>query len=410
MKKVLLCFICLFTFANIYATNFFSSRFFEIKVEVPAFVSNNAFKITDILKESPVIDLPTLATQIPLSGFDLNLNAYPNVTIQFKPQTGPVIGAAVGVDLYGNFNISQSLFTFLGFGNTLNQDINVTLATNFDIFSYVSLIGGYNSPKLSVIFSPSVVIPVAYISTGYAGVTVRNTESGEFIVNADATANLFTSFVTTDTMLALIQQNPLVLLNDAIDSAGVDLSAKFRYSILSFLDLTAKFRVPIIPCRLDYLTQAHASFNISLNLLDILTSGTAPTPSYSYELRNGTPWSYQFSRPLKVFVQADLLPKNDFLSAFAGVGFGIKHPFSGDSSEIKWYPEYLLGAKFGIYSILMGTLSSEYTDQIFIHQLMITLNLRFVQVDAGVSLSASSFVDSFNIKGVGVYAAATIGF
>lgn len=410
MKKF---FISLFLIVSIFklsATNFFSSRFFEIKAEVPAYVSNNSLKITDYLVSSPVLDLQSIALQVPIEGLNLDLNLYPKVTIQFNPQKGPVIGAAVGVDLYGNVNISQSLFTFLGLGNTLNQDINVTLATNFDIFSYVSLIGGYNSPKLSVIFSPSVVIPVAYISTGYAGVTVRNTESGEFIVNADATANLFTSFVTTDTMLALIQQNPLVLLNDAIDSAGVDLSAKFRYSILSFLDLTAKFRVPIIPCRLDYLTQAHASFNISLNLLDILTSGTAPTPSYSYELRNGTPWSYQFSRPLKVFVQADLLPKNDFLSAFAGVGFGIKHPFSGDSSEIKWYPEYLLGAKFGIYSILMGTLSSEYTDQIFIHQLMITLNLRFVQVDAGVSLSASSFVDSFNIKGVGVYAAATIGF
>ncbi|NLC92925.1 MAG: hypothetical protein GX677_05600 [Treponema sp.] len=410
MKKF---FISLFLIVSIFklsATNFFSSRFFEIKAEVPAYVSNNSLKITDYLVSSPVLDLQSIALQVPIEGLNLDLNLYPKVTIQFNPQKGPVIGAAVGVDLYGNVNISQSLFTFLGLGNTLNQDINVSASTDFDVFSYVSLYAGYNSEKFSVVFKPSLVIPVLHMSTGYAGVTVQNAASGGIDIKANASVNVFTSFTATQETLKLISQNPFILYSDAIDSSGIDLAAEFRYSILSFLDLTAKVRVPIIPCKLDYLAPLTGSFNFSLNISSILANNTIPSPTYGYNISNGLVWFYQFSRPLKLFLRADLLPNNDFLSAFAGAGLGVKHPFSGDSSEVVFYPEYILGAKVGIYSILMTTLSTEYTDQLFIHQLMVTLNLRFLQVDVGAALSAKNFFDSFNVKGLGVYAAATIGF
>lgn len=410
MKKFFISLFFILCIFKLSATNFFSSRFFEIKVEVPAYVSNNSFKITDYLVSSPVLDLQAIALQVPIEGLNLDLNLFPKVTIQFNPKKGPVIGAAAGVDLYGSVNISQSLFSFLGFGNTLNQDINVTASIDFDIFSYISLFAGYNSEKFSIVFKPSLVIPVLHMSTGYAGVTVQNADSGGININANATVNVFTSFVAMQESLSLISQNPFSLYSDAINSAGIDLAAEFRYSILSFLDLSAKVRVPIVPCRLDYLAPLTGYFNFSLDISSILQGGTAPTPTYGYDISNGLIWDYQYSRPLKLFLRADLLPNNDFLSAFAGAGFGVKHPFSGDSSEVVFYPEYILGAKAGIYSILMATLSTEYTDQFFIHQFMLTLNFRVIQVDVGAALSAKNFIDSLNIKGLGVYAAVTLGF
>ena len=55
-------------------------------------------------------------------------------------------------------------------------------------------------------------------------------------------------------------------------------------------------------------------------------------------------------------------------------------------------------------------LSTEYRDQLFIHQIGATLNVRVLQLDVGISSQSASFKKSFEVSGVGAYAYITMGF
>ena len=81
MKKRIVLFIALIIFSSFsFARGFFEGRFFEVKVEAPVSVNNNAFSVFEFLKKDVVIDLPKIADDMPESGWNLYLLTSPNVT------------------------------------------------------------------------------------------------------------------------------------------------------------------------------------------------------------------------------------------------------------------------------------------------------------------------------------------
>ena len=54
--------------------------------------------------------------------------------------------------------------------------------------------------------------------------------------------------------------------------------------------------------------------------------------------------------------------------------------------------------------------STQYRDQLFIHQMGGTVNIRLIQVDAGVSVQSANFIKSCQGAGFGAYGYITIGF
>jgi hypothetical protein len=94
-------------------------------------------------------------------------------------------------------------------------------------------------------------------------------------------------------------------------------------------------------------------------------------------------------------------------NARAGAGFGIRRPFS---EAAVFYPEYYLGFTVNLIDILKVRVSTEYTDQIFIHQFGTTFNVRVFQLDFGISTQSSNFIKSLSVAGIGAYTYVTFGF
>ena len=94
-------------------------------------------------------------------------------------------------------------------------------------------------------------------------------------------------------------------------------------------------------------------------------------------------------------------------TARGGLGIGVRRPFSDSAS---FYPEYFLGLNFNFIDIIKLGVSTEYTDQIFVHQIGTTFNVRVFQLDLGISTQSSSFVKSLSVAGMGAYAYITMGF
>ena len=112
-------------------------------------------------------------------------------------------------------------------------------------------------------------------------------------------------------------------------------------------------------------------------------------------------------RPLKVNAYLDKNLLGTLFNARAGGGFGIRRPFSDDAV---FYPEYYLGLTLNLIDMFKIGVSTQYKDQLFIHQLGTTFNLRLIQWDFGISTQSSSFKKSMEVAGLGAYAYVTVGF
>ncbi|MBQ5472653.1 MAG: hypothetical protein IIT58_11730, partial [Treponema sp.] len=112
-------------------------------------------------------------------------------------------------------------------------------------------------------------------------------------------------------------------------------------------------------------------------------------------------------RPLKFNVYLDKNLLGSLFNARAGAGFGIRRPFC---DAAVFYPEYYLGFGINLIDMIKVGVSTQYKDQLFIHQLGTTFNIRLIQLDLGISSQSSSFKKSLSVGGVGAYAYLTVGF
>jgi hypothetical protein len=55
-------------------------------------------------------------------------------------------------------------------------------------------------------------------------------------------------------------------------------------------------------------------------------------------------------------------------------------------------------------------LSHSYIDQLFRNEFAVAVNIRLVEVDAGISLQSASFAKSFTGAGLGAFVTVSIGF
>ena len=85
MKKILGLILTSLLFINsIFAFNFFTDRFLEVRVDVPFGMSNNVFAVGDYMKKDLVIDLPAIADSIPETGWSTIIRTNPEVGLKLN--------------------------------------------------------------------------------------------------------------------------------------------------------------------------------------------------------------------------------------------------------------------------------------------------------------------------------------
>ena len=109
------------------AADFFDHRIFEVKLNVPANISNNTLTIADFLQEQVIIDLKKLYNDMPKKGFDATVDVMPSAAITLDFKKGLHFGVSAGVDLFANTGISKDLFRFIAKGNELNESFKVSV-------------------------------------------------------------------------------------------------------------------------------------------------------------------------------------------------------------------------------------------------------------------------------------------
>ena len=409
MKRLIALLVSTLLFVNsIFAFNFFTDRFFEVKVDVPMGFSNNVFAVGDFLQKDLVIDLPKIADSIPKTGLATIIRTNPEVGIKLNI-AGFSLGVNAGADVFTKLTINKGLFDFLLKGYKVGETITVALEKPvLDTFVYAGVPIGLKFKKFKINVTPSVFYPVAILDDCNVKATATNDADGNVSANVDVDANVYTTTMA-GSILGEMYTGPQGDINTVLHNIGVDLGSQFSMPLTKRLGFSVDARIPIVPAKLDASMNIKANYAVEGNIMDMATGKEAfkETKPFEYTMTASkleTP--YKINRPLKINAYADY-SLFGFLKFKAGGGFAVRR--TATDSPLA-YPEYYISAGVSLFEMLKATLSTEYTDLLFRHQFEAVVNLRFVELDLGVSLEASNFLRSFEIAGLGAHVGVVIGF
>ena len=402
MKKILACIFAVSVISTAaFSKNFFSQRYVELRTGAEIDFSNNLFAMNDFMKKDLVIDLRKIADECPENGFNIHAGAAPSVAINVNIKDIHV-GYTSGINAYENLEVGKDLFDFLGYGNSVGQTLDFSFKNDSDVFAYSQVDVGFRLGKLRINAAPAVFLPIISIRGGGGSLTVLNDSDG----NLDVDMNVKMDVYSVSDLKS--SGNNVTFDKDKIETAlfsgyGFDIGGGVAYDLSDSMFVEATCRIPLIPGHLKHKATVEGGFEYKMKLTDFNESekDSKETTVTNHEA------NLAIHRPLKfnVYLDKNLLGK--LFNARAGAGFGVSRPFSDIAV---FYPEYYLGFTLNLVEIFKVGVSTQYRDQVFIHQIGTTLNLRVFQLDLGVSTQSTSFKKSMSVAGMGVYTYVTFGF
>ena len=404
MKKTIACITAVLVISTAaFSKNFFTQRFFEVKTGVDFGVSNNLFAANQYMKKDLVIDLRKIADECPANGFNIRADIAPLYAMNVN--VGDIhVGVASGVEMYESMALSKDLFDFLGYGNKIGETMNFSIQNDTDVFAFSQLDVGFKLGKLRITAKPALFLPILSMREGGGSVTLLNDSEG----NVNAAINLNVDVYSAVELKKVEDGSGVSFDQEKIESAlyrgyGFDLGGGVGLDLTKSLAVDATCRIPIIPGHLNYKANVQGGYDFKMKITDFENPEKTERETTVTNLEE----TLSICRPLKLdaYVSKSLLA--GLFNARAGAGFGIRRPFS---DAAVFYPEYYLGFGLNLIDMIKVGVSTEYRDQLFIHQVGTTLNIRLIQIDLGLSSQSTNFKKSLSVAGVGAYAYLTLGF
>ena len=406
MKKIIALAVTITLFCSAaFTRSFFGGRYFEIKTGATAGLSNNLITGGDIFQKDLVIDLKKLADECPEDGMSFIANADPRIEINLNISKLH-IGLNTGTEMYGKFNIGKDLFDFAGYGNSVGQELNLTFTAVSDVFAYTQLDVGLDGKKFKLHVKPAIFVPVISTRGNGGKVSVMNDSDGKIHAALDLDMKVYSpiDFEHSNEYFNEVANSGNILNSSLFNGYGFDLGTYLAWPLSKSLSLDFDVRIPVAPGHIKKVSTVTSHYSYDAEFQDISNGKTTEEePKFSgYE-----DCDFVIHRPLKASVYLDKNLLGTLFNARAGAGFGIQRPLS---DEAVFYPEYYLGLTLNLIDLFKLGVSTQYKDQLFIHQVGTTLSLRFIQFDVGINTQSSSFKKSVEVSGVGGYAYITVGF
>ena len=398
MKKIYSLFLVLSVILSMgYSKNFLSERFFEFQIGVPVDFSNNAISLDDIFKKELTLDLAKIANEMPSEGLNLIVDTKPYVALNLNIAFIH-IGMSAGVDVYEKMGISKDFFDFLGKGNEVGETLTFDFNNYTDLFAFCEADVGIDFSNFSIHVTPSLFVPIFSSSGSVAKVTFLNDEEGNINLNMNTNFGVYSNFDMYD-------EN---FLSDLFSNGnGFDVGVSASLPFGRKLVFSGKARIPIVPGSYQYKYSSYYEATTTMNLLDSSLNSSETNGNIKDFSKEVLEEKIYINRPMKFNLYADYLLVGNVLKLRAGGGMGVFRPFLTDSFT---YPEYYFSAGINLFDFIKASISTEYTSQIFKHQIALGINVRLIELDCGVSLQSTDFMKSFSNNGFGAYAIVSIGF
>ncbi|MCR4790571.1 MAG: hypothetical protein K5839_05775 [Treponemataceae bacterium] len=389
----------------------FFDRYWESGTVIDLNLSNNYLGLSDILKETIVIDFSEMAESLSYKGLAFNtildFRHYSNIYTKKLD-----FGFAIDFDTIINFALSKDTMALIANGNSVDEDM--LLGAGFGAEAFVSLDLPFSfdiGEKLTIDLSASYFIPVLYIPYTDGTVTTRINSDGTLSLNGSVTAQVYSALP----IASLVGGTGEFDVFSILAQGGVDLSFAGQYELLEFLDLGFNItNIPLVPSNLNCQYQYTATVDYDMDtavLNQFMTNKSFDTEGFSYTLSENEAESsgaMKVFRPIKMgfwatwrILNNDLLALTPFMqfrlldaTVDNEAGFGFDYALTV-STDLKWF---------------RGGFTTCYLDNIFKQQLDLAFNLRFFELDLTLSSQSANFLKSFCGTGFGLAIGIIFGF
>ena len=396
MKKISLFFLILIILsARAFSYNWFDDRYVELSIGSKFGLSNDALQIGEVLKKNVVLDLRKMADQIPSSGITMTANMLPEISLNFRFKKFQ-LGFKTASDVWMTGSLSKDLFDYLGKGNTLNQTVSISQSLNVDAFAYEEVSVGFKLKEFKIVAKPTLFVPVLHAGSRNGTLNLSNLSDGSLNVDYSSDIEIYSAY-------------PIAGGGGFKGGFGFDLGASVSYPLLEFLTLTGNARLPIVPGQLKYKTVQTTTMQFTTTV-DKIINGSLGSNNFSSSHGDSVSASYFINRPMKFSIFADYKPPVGWLILTGGLGMGFRHPFTEDKDSFAFFGEYYLSGTLKFLKFLSFTFSTEYYEQIFIHQFSFSVNARVIELVLGINAQSADFYKSCSGGGLGGLFAVKLGY
>ena len=396
MKRIIsLCFILISLFSSAFAYNWFDDRYFELSVGTKFGISNNSLQMGDFLKKDVVIDLKKLAEEMPENGWSINSYILPELSLKLNLRKVQV-ALTTGTNVWSEASVSKDLFDYIGKGNSLYQTVNISQKINTDAFAYEEISVGFNIKQFKIFVKPAFFMPVLYVGSINGQLKMNNLSDGSFNVDYSSDIDVYSAFAIAGG-------------GGFKGGLGFDFGGSVSYPLFDFLTLTGNIRIPVVPGTLKYKTVQKTSLNFNTTV-DRIMNGNMGENNFSSSHGDSQSVDYKINRPMKFSAFADFTPFGEWILFTGGLGLGFRHPFTDDNDSFDFFGEYYLAASLRLLNILKLTLSTEYYEKLFVHQVAFSANARIIELVFGINAQSADFIKSCSGGGVGGLFAIKLGY
>jgi hypothetical protein len=402
MKK-LAALLLLFGFAVSLRAQDKPHRFVEAGFDAGASFANSYLRTGDVFKERITLDVSKMAGELG-NGLGILAGGYGKAFLNFNLGALWGFGFFAGIDALGQFSIPQSMVELLSDGN----DPDKTYSEDFGLGAAVFLETGFWASskirRIKFTIRPAYFLPLAYLSSPRVNYTFALGDDGSVTVAGNYKVDLYAP-------LPLDDIDDIGALADRIDIAdilgkgGMDLVLRAEYPVYhNFIVGASLGHIPLIPAQLSDRYSLSGGFKIE-DTLDNFINNDFDTPDLEPIAEYGDDHQVVF-RPFKIGVDAVYRPFNIRLVT-------LKPELALVFNSIYDTPVYLdfgITGELNLGDILTIDAGTRLEDMVWKERVGLSLNLRVIELCAGITTQSQQFIRSFQGAGFAVDAGVRAGF
>ncbi|MDR1127534.1 MAG: nucleolar 14 family protein [Treponema sp.] len=383
-------------------------RFVEFGINGDVGFANNLVGVSDILRKKIVLDMSELSSNVKKDGWALDLTV--NADAFFNFNVTPKWGFGFFSSASGSINatISKSFMTLIAEGNLKQHSQSGEVSVSGGIFTDVGIdIHARFLPedKLKISLIPSMFVPAVYIPK--SSIEYHLHAEDELTLKAGGKIDVYTPVYMESVIDNSSFDSSLLNVNKILGQKGFDFSLIAEYELFSWLNVGGGFtHIPLSPAVLGN------RFTVEMVNDKPIIDGTGLIGGNTSDLVNAPKFDTDYDpdaglkvmRPMRFDVFADYKPFNRNLFIIRpNIGFTVITP------EEK--ARFNMGLQLQLNTpVLLIHASTGYEELLWQHRLWLGINLRIIEIDAGLYLSSQDFKQSFDMSGAGVTVGFRIGF
>jgi hypothetical protein len=381
-------------------------RFVELGFDAGGSFANSYLRICDVFQEKLTLDVSQMAGDLE-NGLALLFGAHGEAFINFNLGALWGFGLFAGLDSLGQFTIPQSMVELLSEGNDPGKTYSDSLGFGAAAFLETGFWASAKINRIKFTIRPAYFLPLAYLSKPRADYTLAINEDGSFKVVGNYQAEVY-SPCPLDEIERFDDIGSLpgkIDMGDLLGKGGVDLVLRAEYPVYHNFTVGATLEhIPLTPARLTQKYSLSGGFEISKTIEDSINNDF-DLPDIDPVAEFGEDHKL-ISRPFKIGVDAVYRPLNIRLLTLrpeAALVFNSMY-------DTPVYLDFGIAGELNLAGMLMLSAGTRLEDMVWKERVGLILNLRVLEISAGITTQSQQFLKSFQGAGFAVDLGVRLGF